>query len=113
MVFLKCLYCSEDLETTFLFCSRCGAAVDKEEALIRYYFERGFYYSVILQFLKKYHAIEMSMRTLHNRLRLGLRKRDTNTDDRDANEMITYESLLFIDSCSTSGTKQKRGLKVF
>ena len=90
--FLKCLYCSKDLDTTFLFCSRCGAAVDKEEALIRYYFERGFHYSVILQFLKKYHAIEMSMRTLHNRLReYELRRRDTNTDNRDIHQAFQQE----------------------
>ena len=63
-----------------MFCPRCGAAVDKEKVLIRYYLERGFYYSVILQLMKKYHAIEMSMRTLQNRLReYGLRRRDTNT----------------------------------
>ena len=87
--FLKCLYCSEDLENTFLFCSKCGAVVDKEEALIRYYFERGFHCSVILQFLKKNHAVEMSMRTLHNNLgEYRLRRRDTNTDDRDVRQAI-------------------------
>ena len=90
--FLKCLYCSEELETTFVFCPRCGTAVDEEEVLIRYYFHRGFHYSIILQLLKKYHAIEMSMRTLHNRLReYGLRRRDTNTDDRDVHQAIQQE----------------------
>ena len=67
--FLKCLYCSEEFEITFVFCPRCGTAVDEEEVLIRYYFERGFHYLIISQLLKKYHAIEMSMQTLHNRLR--------------------------------------------
>ena len=64
MFVIKCLNCSEELEETHKFCSRCGAAVDKEEVLIRYYFQRGFPYSVILLFLKKYHAMEMSMRTI-------------------------------------------------
>ena len=72
MFVTKCLNCSEELEETHKFCSRCGAArIDKEEVLIHYYFHRGFPgfpYSVILLFLKKYHAMEMSMRTLHNRL---------------------------------------------
>ena len=63
-----------------MFCPRWGAVVDKEEVLIRHYLERGFCYSVVLQLMKKYHAIEMSMQTLHNRLReYGLRRRDTNT----------------------------------
>ena len=66
---IKCLNCSEELEETYKFCSRGGVAVDKEEVLIRYYFQRGFPYSVILLFLKKYHALEMSLRTFHNRLR--------------------------------------------
>ena len=30
------------LEETYKFCCRCGAAVDKEEVVIRYYVERGF-----------------------------------------------------------------------
>ena len=28
---IKCLVCSEELEETYKFCSRCGAAIDKEE----------------------------------------------------------------------------------
>ena len=52
-------YCSDELETTFVFYSRCEAAVDKEVALMRYYFECEIYYSVILQFFNKYHAIEI------------------------------------------------------
>ena len=64
----KYLNCSEEFEETYQYCSRCGAAVDKEEVLIPYYFQRWFDYSVILLFIEKYHATEMSMRTLHNRL---------------------------------------------
>ena len=91
-MFLKCLFCSEELEKTNRFCSRCGAAVDKEEVLIRYYFQRGFDYSVVLLFLKKYHALEISMRTLHNRLRdYGLRRRNTNSDDGEIYQAIQEE----------------------
>ena len=35
-----------------------------EQEIIRYYFNAGFEYNVILLFLKKYHDIEMSRRTL-------------------------------------------------
>ena len=62
--FIKCLNCSEELEETYQFCTRCGAAVDKEEILIRCYFQRGFPYSVILLLLK-YHAVETFTITVH------------------------------------------------
>ena len=68
-MFLKCLNCTVELEETYQYCSRCVAAVDKEEVLIRYCFQGGFDFSVILLLLEMYHATEMSMRTLHNRLR--------------------------------------------
>ena len=97
-VFFKCLNCSEELEETYQYCSSCGAAVDKEEVLIRYYFQRGFDYSVILLFLEKYHATEMSMRTLHNRLReYGLRRRNANSDDAEIYQAIQ----LTISSCGS------------
>ena len=89
---IKCLNCSEELEETYKFCSRCGVAVDKEEVLIRYYFQRGFPYSVILLFLKKYHALEMSLRTFHNRLReYGLRRRNTESEDVEILQAIQQE----------------------
>ena len=70
----------------------CGAAVDKEEILIRYYFQRGFSYSSILLLLSKYHNVEMSLRTLHNRLRNnGLRRRGASVNDRDIHEAINQE----------------------
>ena len=72
--------------------------MDKEEVLIRYYFQRGFDYSVILLFLEKYHATEMSMRTLHNRLReYGLRRRNANSDDAEIYQAIQ----LTISSCGS------------
>ena len=66
--------------------------MDKEEVLIRYYFQRGFDYSVILLFLEKYHATEMFMRTLHNRLlEYGLRRRNANSDDAEIYQAIQQE----------------------
>ena len=41
---------------THQYYSRCREAVNKEKVLIRYCFQRGFYYSVILFFLEQYHA---------------------------------------------------------
>ena len=35
----NCLNCSEELEETYQYCSRCGATVDIEEVLIRHYFQ--------------------------------------------------------------------------
>ena len=91
-VFFKCLNCSEEVEETYQYWSRCGAAVDKEEVLIRYYFQRGFDYSVILLFLEKYHATEISVRTLHNRLhKYGLRRRNANSDDAEIYQAIQQE----------------------
>ena len=72
----KCLYCSEDFEETFQFCSRSGVAVDKEETLIRY-FQRGFDHLVITYFtiFGKVTCNQVtSRRSLYNRLReRGLR----------------------------------------
>ena len=66
--------------------------MDREEVLIRYYFQRGFDYSVILLFLEKYHPTEMSMRTLHNRPRdYGLRRRNANSDDAGIYQAIQQE----------------------
>ena len=71
---------------------RCGAAVGKEEILIRYYFQRGLSYSSILLLLSKYHKVEMSWPTLHNRLRNnGLRRRGASVNDWDIHEAINQE----------------------
>lgn len=49
------------------------------EELIQRYFKRGFNYQKILSFLSKYHDIEMSLRTLHTKLRdLGLKRKNIN-----------------------------------
>ena len=83
--------------------------MDKEEVLIRYYFQRGFDYSVILLLLEKYHATEMSMRTLHNRSRLReyrLRRRNANRDDAEIYQAIQQEldgpgCMRVIELCNT------------
>ena len=49
----------------YKFCCRWGTAVDKEEDLVRYFFQRGFPYSVFLLLMKKYHAVEIFTITVH------------------------------------------------
>lgn len=52
-----------------------------EQDLIEYYFSRGFQYTTIVDFLSKKHGIEISERTLRNRLKeYGLRRRTPNFD---------------------------------
>ena len=47
-----------------------------EKDIITYYFSRGFEYNAIVHFLSKFHQINMSIRTLKNRLReYNLRRR--------------------------------------
>ena len=66
--------------------------MDIEEVLIRHYFQRGFDHSVILLFLEKYHATEMSVPTSHNRLReYGLRRRNANSYDAEIYQAIQQE----------------------
>ena len=54
------------------FCATCGAKLDEETQALKYYFNEGYEYEVILCFLLKYHEIQMSLRTLKS---LGLRRR--------------------------------------
>ena len=49
------------------FCATCGAKLDEETQALKYYFNEGYEYEVILCFLLKYHKIEMSLRTLEER----------------------------------------------
>ena len=46
------------------FCGLSGEKVKIQEFAIRYYFTEGFQYKAILELLRKYHCIEISMRTL-------------------------------------------------
>jgi hypothetical protein len=74
----------------FLFCPQCGLNIEKiylattvifgndslsERDIIESYFQSGFEYESILQFLSKFHAIKMSMSTLKRRLKMfGLQR---------------------------------------
>ena len=54
------------------------------EQMIEHYFKQGFVYDKILQFLSKYHGINISMQTLNTKLQeFGLRRRnqECNLDD--------------------------------
>jgi len=83
---MYCFRCGSILARCIIFCSHCGSQIHEnaeigdetnQEFLIRGYFKLGLKYSAIVQFLKKYHAIEMSVRTLKRKLRgLGLKKYD-------------------------------------
>ena len=49
----------------------------EERSAIEHYFERGFRYDTIVQFLEKYHDISMNLKTLKRRLReYGLKERN-------------------------------------
>ena len=74
---LKCEVCTATVTLCSKFCATCGSKFDEETQALKYYFNEGYEYEVILCFLLKYHDIEMSLRTLKERLKLlGLRRRD-------------------------------------
>lgn len=98
-----CPFCGETVQVTFKYCPFCGRElpelrndqevlhgnVDEEliaegetcDELITRYFKQGFAYQKILLFLSKYHGIEISLRTLHTKLRIiGLRRKNNNYD---------------------------------
>ena len=71
---LKCEVCTTTLTIYNKFCSTCGAELDEEKLALKYYFNEGYEYEVILCFLQKYHGIQMSLQTLKDRFRsFGLR----------------------------------------
>ena len=72
----KCEVCTATVTLYSKFCATCGAKRDEETQALKYYFNEGYEYEVILCFLLKYHGIEMSLRTLKERFKsLGLRRR--------------------------------------
>ena len=74
-----CERCVGSLEQDFLFCPPCGTELDREEVIIRHYFEKGFEYTKIVTFLGKFHEVQMSIRTLKERLKCyGLCRRSVN-----------------------------------
>ena len=73
---LKCEVCTATVTLYTKFCATCGAKLDEETQVLKYYFNEGHEYEVILCFLLKYHKIEMNLRTLKERFKsLGLRRR--------------------------------------
>eukprot|EP00112_Aurelia_sp_Birch-Aquarium-sp1_P014494 Seg3133.2 transcript_id=Seg3133.2/GoldUCD/mRNA.D3Y31 product="hypothetical protein" protein_id=Seg3133.2/GoldUCD/D3Y31 len=89
---LSCENCSQCILFQDNFCSSCGANIDKESVVIRYYFKAGYKYDVILAFLGKYHQIKISMRTLKKRLKsLGLGRRSQNFDANDVTLRVQQE----------------------
>ena len=84
----QCRQCGKVLEVFFNFCPECGRGVavnDQHETLtekeiIEMYFYCGYTYSCILQFMSKFHNIDMSLSTLKRRLQmfnLGRRSKET------------------------------------
>lgn len=65
---------------------------DEMREAIQYYFQRGFNYETILSFLEKYHSIELSRRTLFNRLKsYGLSRRGCNVEENQIRQYIIEE----------------------
>lgn len=65
---------------------------EDESSLISYYFSRGYKYEAIVIFLKKYHGIKVSLRTLKNRLKkYNLKRKLPNYDLEMVRERIRHE----------------------
>lgn len=63
-----------------------------ERELIEYYFNCGYSYAVILEFLGKYHGISISLRTLKRRLNAyGLKKKEHVVDVARVRELVKDE----------------------
>ena len=91
----------------FLFCPQCGLNIEKiylattvifgndslsERDIIESYFQSGFEYESILQFLSKFHAIKMSMSTLKWRLKMfGLQRNQQQVNMDEATEIMRRE----------------------
>ena len=103
---MYCDNCGGEAEGHFNFCPGCGETISSdvpgiapsirnnltEEEAIRFYFTRGFQYNSILSFLSKFHAINISYRTLLNRLNeYGLRRRNQNIDEMEVRRLIENE----------------------
>ena len=102
-----CFRCGNLVTDNELFCGECGTrkrhpSVDKsssEEDAITEYFYRGFEYTTILQFLQRFHQIEMSLSTLKRRLRTyGLQKRKAEFSEDQVKNIIKQE----IENCPSS-----------
>lgn len=103
-----CHQCGSEIEREFIYCMQCGTKVEiglpsyrvilggqslSEREIIESYFNSGFEYKVIQQFLSKFHNIEMSMSTLKRRLKeFGLqRKHQEGINMNEATEIMRRE----------------------
>lgn len=79
-----CHKCGSQIEIDFVYCTQCGTKVEielpchqillnrpslSEREVIETYFNSGFEFGAICEFLAKYYNIEMSLSTLKRRLR--------------------------------------------
>ena len=79
---LRCETCQSNVGLDDKFCSRCGEELPTEVLQLKYYFAQGYEYSVILEFLSRYHGVTMSLRTLKNRFKvLGLARKSAEYDE--------------------------------
>ena len=102
-----CSRCGTGIEREFIFCPNCGVKLEKrhsspdvilggqslsEREIIESYFHSGFEYEAILQFLTKFHAIQMSMSTLKRRLKMfGLKRKSQEVNMNELTEIIRRE----------------------
>ena len=69
--------------------SSTDSDTEDEQGLIEYYFSRGYQYKSIIDFLSKRHAIDISERTLRNRLKqYGLRRRSPEFDMNEIRRVV-------------------------
>ena len=75
----QCVYCEIKVDDTY--CILCGnkPPEDGEERVITNYFRKGFLYGVILEYLKRIHDINISLRTLKYKLKCYGLKRKTSS----------------------------------
>ena len=102
-----CTHCGGEIEREFIFCPQCGLNIEKrylstsvilgndslfERNIIESYFQSGFEYESILQFLSKFHAIKMSMSTLKRQLKMfGLQRKQQQVNMDEATEIMRKE----------------------
>lgn len=88
-----CDECGLNMPGLYNFCSHCGADnTDEEKNIIEYYFRRGFEYKTILDFLSKYHGVNICMRTLKYRLKkYGLSRQSSSYNIEEVRQRIIQE----------------------
>ena len=89
---MRCDGCHDHVSSRWSFCGNCGKLLDYETLAVRSYFSQGYTYNAILMFLSEYHGINMSLRTLRNKLKgLGLQRRNMVTDEAHVRQRIREE----------------------